>query len=122
LVPENAIINESPERTFADMKQALVLNHHKPARVFGDDGSSNNDVPAIGCGNVPGVESSGQTAATTASVDRRRLQVMVEDASVCNNSTNFVSFTKNTGERAHSHVFLASLTLFSFILTRSTAG
>ena len=74
LVPENAIIQSSPDRTFGDMKKAMVLSTKH--RVFGED-----QTVSIGCGR-------GDETSTTATNRRRRLQ-HVQDPSACNNSTNF---------------------------------
>ena len=86
LVPETAIVEQSPQRTFAQLRESMVLNHRAPPRLFG----SNTDVPTVGCGSLPDREAVPLvTADISAATERRRLSVMVDDASVCNNVTNF---------------------------------
>lgn len=82
LVPVTAIVQESPEpRTLADLQQALVhtdsdatLQQRYP-----------HDTISMGCGNVPVQES----LHVTTTAPRRRRLAMVDNASVCNNATNF---------------------------------
>jgi Ctr copper transporter family len=90
LVPESAIVEESPQRrTFGEMRQAMVLKSHpKTSRRFGDDplNEISRDV-SIGCG-FSDVEPSKDEVVSPARTRRRRLQ-HVENAGACNNSTNF---------------------------------
>lgn len=84
-VPQDAIIQDFPKRTFADMRQAMVLSGNR-ARTYGDDGADDVELRAavsIGCGASTDASSNGATR-----IHRRRLQ-MVDDASACNNATNF---------------------------------
>lgn len=85
LVPQDAIIQDFPQRTFADMRKAMVLQG-ATAKRYKDISSSDIDTSsvAVGCG------SSSSTFSDTNSlrIDRRRLE-MVEDARSCNNVTNF---------------------------------
>lgn len=87
MVPQDAIIQDFPKRTFADMRNAMVLAG-KRAREFGDSEAEDIDLGevAIGCGSSPVVASVARFG--TARINRRRLQ-MVSDASACNNVTNF---------------------------------
>jgi len=91
LVPERAIIQEEPQRTFSDMKENMRLSGEN-RRTYGNHGDSS--AVAIGCGpaNEPmplsfddyqGGELDGFTMSS-----RRRLQ-HVQDARACNNVTNF---------------------------------
>lgn len=83
LVPQDAIIHDLPRQTFADMRKSMALTSGK---TYKDSMSSEvvTDVPSIGCGLSDAVSRSSSSARIT----RRRLQ-MVEDASACNNVTNF---------------------------------
>jgi hypothetical protein len=91
LVPQNAIIQEDPEpKTFADMRKAMVLSGSKTHK-YGGGSLQTDEALSIGCGagsqkiNDHNFGSFGVSASRR---HRRRLQ-MVDDASVCNNSTNF---------------------------------
>jgi Ctr copper transporter family len=87
MVPQDAIILDFPKRTFADMRKAMVLAG-KRAREFGDNEGEDVDLGdvSIGCGTSPAVAKAASSGATR--INRRRLQ-MVDDASACNNATNF---------------------------------
>jgi hypothetical protein len=85
LVPQNAVIQDFPRRTFADMRKAMVLNGMKN-RTFADKDEPHDDI-AIGCGISPSAPSWTSIGGTTR-IHRRRLQ-MVDDARACNNATNF---------------------------------
>lgn len=113
LVPPQAIVQDYPiQRTFADMRQAMVLTSHNAnnKRTFSDlyprnghVGTKENFV-AIGCGDTDsydtdhytknkdlqknGHDDNGPSSDLDQSRRRRRLQ-MVDDASFCNNQTNF---------------------------------
>ena len=88
LVPENAIIQSSPERTFGDMKRNMKYTKD---RVHGE-----SDVVSIGCGQdsvdphaaATAPRSSSAAAGVSINTERRRLQ-HVENGDACNNSTNF---------------------------------
>ena len=84
LVPESAIIQQAPERTFAEMRQGMVVTNKNLERRFDEDPLADVDV-SIGCGNTyPSVGDNVVTATT----GRRRLQ-HVGGPEDCNNSTNF---------------------------------
>jgi len=85
LVPEDSIIQESPRRTFGDMKENM--------KVASEKGAMDDETVAIGCGTGPLEEVFFQPAATTSTKRRRRLQ-HVQDASACNNVTNFFCWTQ----------------------------
>jgi hypothetical protein len=96
LVPERAIVDETNGhvRTFADMRQAMILQKHSlTSRTFGDDlaNAHSSDV-SIGCGFAEERAGDDHTAISTpvatSSTRRRRLQ-HVENAGACNNVTNF---------------------------------
>lgn len=90
LVPEDAIIERSPTRTFGDMKKNMKVAA-KQGRDFsnGEEGGT----VAIGCG--PASESSSESSGNDAFMApiRRRMQ-HVQDASACNNITNFFCWTQ----------------------------
>jgi Ctr copper transporter family len=110
LVPQEAIIISHPvTRTFAEMRQAMVVsgrNGLKKLQSLPLTRTSSVASPilgvSIGCGSEEDYEEKrtlghlhnyvgnfdDETATTGHSLYRRRLQ-MVEDASKCNNSTNF---------------------------------
>jgi hypothetical protein len=88
LVPESAIIQKFPERTFGDMRQNMV---YAKDRIYTDD--DDTSVIAVGCGNDDGRNDKDKdflqlTATRPSTIERRRLQ-HVQEASACNNSTNF---------------------------------
>jgi len=85
LVPEDSIIQESPRRTFGDMKENMKVSSGRGAAAMDDVRV------AIGCGTGPLMvqESKGVTSPKR----RRRLQ-HVQDASACNNVTNFFCWTQ----------------------------
>jgi len=89
-VPQDAIIQDFPQRTFADMRKTMVLGSRK-SREFGDSESDEvftNDV-AIGCGgSSPLFSASDAGDGGDVRINRRRLGT-VEDGSTCNNVTNF---------------------------------
>lgn len=89
LVPEDSVIQESPKRTFADMKNNMKL-FVGTKREF-SNGEEERTI-AIGCGrsDIPADEISNHIIAAPA---RRRLQ-HVQDASACNNVTNFFCWTQ----------------------------
>jgi hypothetical protein len=83
LVPATAIVREFPEpRTLADLQQALVHTRSDTTLQM----RYRDDVISIGCGSVPVQESMVSNDDSTS--PRRRL-AMVDNASVCNNVTNF---------------------------------
>jgi len=89
LVPEDSIIQESPRRTFGDMKQNM-----KVAAQNNLLNGKTADTIAIGCG--PSIDTYPDATPTNEIIDsprRRRLQ-HVQDASVCNNVTNFFCWTQ----------------------------
>ena len=87
LVPESAIIQEHPPKTFRDMNKSMTLSSK---RVYGQGDSA--DSISIGCGSA----SADSTVSSPnfsklpfpIASSRRRLQ-MVGSPSDCNNSTNF---------------------------------
>jgi hypothetical protein len=102
LVPESAIIQEYPPRTFGDMKNNMKLSA-QGQRAYGENGD--NHVVAIGCGPAGGLpfpndnnsNPTGSTRSSGGELDyleefetpmRRRLQ-HVPDGRACNNATNF---------------------------------
>lgn len=85
LVPQDAVIQDFPRRTFADMRKAMVLSGMKN-RTFSENNEHHDDI-AIGCGRSASTPSWTSVGGTTR-IHRRRLQ-MVDNASACNNATNF---------------------------------
>eukprot|EP00934_Nitzschia_sp_Nitz4_P007267 Nitzschia sp. Nitz4//scaffold21_size171442//9870//12079//NITZ4_002138-RA/size171442-augustus-gene-0.198-mRNA-1//-1//CDS//3329542342//7257//frame0 len=91
LVPENAYIQQSPPRTFGDMKANMKISG-RARRTYGDGGDDHT--VAIGCGSEYHVSSVLSSRLASSGVDgfdstmRRRLQ-HVNDASYCDNTTNF---------------------------------
>jgi hypothetical protein len=83
LVPESAIIQTSPDRTFGDMKKNMVLTGQKH-REYGHEDTP--EVVSIGCG--PSVVDDNQGSGIDVTPQRRRMQ-HATDATACNNSTNF---------------------------------
>ena len=90
LVPQDAIIQDFPQRTFADMRKAMVLhgsNGQTYSSMEGDDVVIDDDI-SIGCGVSSASSSLWSSNGGETRINRRRLQ-MVDDASACNNVTNF---------------------------------
>lgn len=90
LVPQDAIIQDFPQRTFADMRKAVVLHGSRGqtyANIEGEDVVIDDDV-SIGCGVSSTSSSLWSSNGGETRINRRRLQ-MVDDASACNNVTNF---------------------------------
>jgi Ctr copper transporter family len=90
LVPQDAIILDFPQRTFADMRKAMVLHGSKSqtySNIEGEDVVIDDDV-SIGCGVSSASSSLWSSNGGETRINRRRLQ-MVDDASACNNVTNF---------------------------------
>ena len=85
LVPQDAIIQDFPRHTFADMREAMVLSGKKN-RTFAENEEPIDDI-AIGCGSTASAPSWSSMGSTTR-IHRRRLE-MVDNASACNNATNF---------------------------------
>jgi hypothetical protein len=96
LVPDNAIIQEFPTRqTFSEMKTNMRLLAERQ-QVYGDINTLDYRGVAVGCG--PAIEDDSIAAAAigletkledlSGTPIRRRLQ-HVQDASACNNATNF---------------------------------
>lgn len=85
LVPRTAVIQESPDYTFDDMRTSMALTRERRLRRYGDDLNEEYEVPSIGCGLS---DSRNALTIKGSSSSRKRLQ-MVDDASFCNNSTNF---------------------------------
>jgi len=91
LVPENALVYGG--KTLRDVKQSLSLSHqHKTDYQPSSDVPSGNSI-SLGCDVVvaaPHEEQAGglelESAQTT---DRRRRHLQMQDASMCNNVTNF---------------------------------
>jgi hypothetical protein len=88
LVPQDAIVQDFPKRTFAEMRKAMVMGgakHRSYSNTEGEDVYL--DDISIGCGSSSPssmwLANGGETR-----IYRRRLQ-MVDDASACNNATNF---------------------------------
>lgn len=97
LVPESALVENTAtqQRTFADMRQAMVLKYNtKTKRTFGDDPQNAEATGvSIGCGfaDTNNVKDSDQAVGRQpqpAKTARRRLQ-HVENGGACNNQTNF---------------------------------
>lgn len=87
LVPQTAIVQKSPKvKTFGDMRKAMALSGAKVPQ-YNSDGNQETEV-AIGCGSSDRDYSTIPAEEDVVRSQRRRLQ-MVEDASVCNNATNF---------------------------------
>ncbi|KAL3927954.1 MAG: hypothetical protein SGBAC_012865 [Bacillariaceae sp.] len=100
LVPEDSIIQESPRRTFGDMKQNMkVSSQHQHQQK----GAMDDETIAIGCGPSTDDTPSSLLMLTDNNNDsiisptrrrrRRRLQ-HVQDAAACNNVTNFFCWTQ----------------------------
>ena len=90
LVPQDAIIQDFPLRTFADMRKAMVLhgsNSQTYSSIEGEDVVIDDDV-SIGCGVSSASSTLWSAQGGETRINRRRLQ-MVDDASACNNVTNF---------------------------------
>lgn len=85
LVPETAIIQENPTKTFGDMRANMVLSSSKP-NTYGQ-ANDDDEIVSIGCGQAP-VFANNQDVTATSSRRRRRLQ-HVPDGTYCNNVTNF---------------------------------
>ena len=51
LVPDTAIVQESPQRTFADMRHSVANQRTVATRRFGDDIQGDEADIAIGCGS-----------------------------------------------------------------------
>lgn len=92
LVPESAIIQDTPARTFGDMKNNMKISGAHQ-RVYGEGGD--HETVAIGCGPAEPISSTFlvknqllDAELGDAPMRRRRLQ-HVSDASYCNNATNF---------------------------------
>ncbi len=85
LVPESAVIQDSPPQTFRDMKKSMTLSSK---RVYGQ--GEGIDSISIGCGLTSAISSLkvSSQAFTAMNSSRRRLQ-MVGGPGDCNNSTNF---------------------------------
>ena len=88
-VPQDAIIQDFPQRTFADMRQSMVLGQGKKNAVYKDDDDDDDDSilydqVSIGCGaSMP------QSSASSATRIHRRRLGTVENGLTCNNVTNF---------------------------------
>jgi Ctr copper transporter family len=74
-------------RTFADMRKAMSGSEMKD-RTFLYMGDDERDDISIGCGVSRSASSFWTTQGGATRINRRRLQ-MVDDASACNNATNF---------------------------------
>lgn len=95
LIPPEAVIQKNPERTFADLRAAMVLTKDTiHTRTFGSDESSQIACqPILGSGVwnetlAPSFKETAESATLAARFRRRYLQ-HVKDATVCNNKTNF---------------------------------
>lgn len=93
LVPDTAIVQKSPQRTFADMRHLVANQRRVATRRFGDDIQGDEADIAIGCGSYSEdrfVKDAMNHEGTEILLrpNRRRLQHVV-DGSVCNNVTNF---------------------------------
>eukprot|EP00980_Cylindrotheca_fusiformis_P019611 scaffold6805_cov124-Cylindrotheca_fusiformis.AAC.2 len=90
LVPESAVVDESSQTTFGEMRQGMILkSQSRMTRTFGDDPLNQEAEDAfIGCGfsDIEDLEDSSLVSAPAR--HRRRLQ-HVENAGACNNVTNF---------------------------------
>lgn len=75
LVPQDTILQDLPQRTFADLRHSMV---HSKDRAYKDE---EDNFASIGCG--PGDRSAHSR------IERRHRLQMVEDPSACNNVTNF---------------------------------
>jgi hypothetical protein len=91
LVPDNAIIQEFPTRqTFSEMKSNMRLLAERQ-QVYGDINTLDSRGVAVGCGPAFPAAAIGLAAKLddmSGAPMRRRLQ-HVQDASACNNATNF---------------------------------
>lgn len=95
MVPESAIIQTSPDRTFGDMKKNMVMTGKK-RREYGHEDTP--EVVSIGCGPAINVAEKQSKRLDTAHdlldiTPRRRVQ-HVDDASACNNATNFFCWVR----------------------------
>ena len=84
MVPENAIIQESPPKTFRDMKKSMTLSAD---RVYGEGDST--DSISIGCGSASATLAPNFSKLPYPIAPARRRLQMVGSAGDCNNSTNF---------------------------------
>ena len=84
MVPESAIIQESPPKTFRDMKKSMTLSAN---RVYGQGDST--DSISIGCGSATAALAPNFSKLPHSIVPSRRRLQMVGSPSDCNNSTNF---------------------------------
>jgi hypothetical protein len=84
LVPESAIIQENPPKTFREMKQSMTLSSK---RVYGQGDTI--DSISIGCGSASAALPPNFSKLPFPIVPSRRRLQMVGSASDCNNSTNF---------------------------------
>ena len=88
LVPENAIIQKSPQRTLADMRNAVggLMSHKKNSNIL--DEEADLDV-TIGCGNSYAHNHNDEQNEDLVSMSQRRRLQHVDGPSACNNRTNF---------------------------------
>eukprot|EP00591_Stephanopyxis_turris_P009522 CAMPEP_0195521334 /NCGR_PEP_ID=MMETSP0794_2-20130614/18474_1 /TAXON_ID=515487 /ORGANISM="Stephanopyxis turris, Strain CCMP 815" /LENGTH=664 /DNA_ID=CAMNT_0040650863 /DNA_START=58 /DNA_END=2052 /DNA_ORIENTATION=+ len=90
LVPENAIVHDSPVHTFADMRANMVMTGSNiQNRRYSDSTASSNRYISIGCGSSSSSEAHHSISSSITSPPKRVRLQMVPDSSYCNNSTNF---------------------------------
>lgn len=90
LVPESAIIQKVPQRTFADMRNAVGgLMSHKNSRASSDESSEADLDLTIGCGNSYAHNYNDEHNQDLVSMSQRRRLQHVDGPSACNNRTNF---------------------------------
>jgi len=87
LVPDNAVVQENPQRTFGDMQKAVSSLSDTQGHDFKYRGGGDNAHVSIGCGRVSEY-AYGENLQQQTHRHRRRLQ-HVQDPSQCNNNTNF---------------------------------
>jgi hypothetical protein len=89
LVPESSIIQKVPQRTFADMRNAVGgLMSHKNSRASDESSEAELDL-TIGCGNSYAHNHNDERNQDLVSMSQRRRLQHVEGPSACNNRTNF---------------------------------
>ena len=86
-VPQDAIIQDFPQRTFADMRESMVLGINKKNTFYQDEDDDVHRV-AIGCGASLPPSSTSPAYTGDIRINRRRLG-MVDNGNACNNVTNF---------------------------------
>ena len=93
LIPEIALVQQKPERTFGDMKQHMSLSSRRNRRSLQRQAWSGEDDDArvsIGCGVEADISSfQGLPASLDRTTSPRRRMQHVQNAQACNNVTDF---------------------------------